>query len=96
MKSMATVNITLSPTAANPDSASASKGDTIVWSPSGSNTITQITFDNPGIFKDNPAPVGGSSKNWQGTLKSNAAHGSYKYSFVAGGSLVDPEIQVKG
>ncbi|HTJ51584.1 MAG TPA: hypothetical protein VL443_19125 [Cyclobacteriaceae bacterium] len=90
---MATVNITLSPTAASPDSASASKGDTIVWTPSGNNTITQITFNNPGIFKNNPAPVPGTNK-WQGTLQSNAAHGKYKYSFVAGGSLVDPEIEI--
>ncbi len=91
---MATVNITLSPTAANPDSASANKGDTIVWTPSGSNTITQITFDNPGVFKNNPAPVSGTNK-WQGTLQSNAQHGKQKYSFVAGGSLVDPELDIK-
>ena len=94
MKSMATVNITLSPTAANPDSASANKGDTIVWTPSGTNTITEITFDNPGIFKDDPAPVPGTNK-WQGTIKSSAAHGRYKYSFNAGGGVIDPQIDVK-
>jgi hypothetical protein len=91
---MATVRITLSPTGANPDSASAYKGDTIIWSPSGSNTITQISFDNPGVFKDEPAPVPGTN-NWQGVLKSNAQQGKQKYSFVAGGSLVDPDLDIK-
>ena len=91
---MATVRITLSPTAANPDSASVNKGDTVIWSPSGNNRITQITFDNPGVFKDEPAPVGGSSKDWQGVLKSNAANGKQKYSFVAGGTLIDPDLMI--
>jgi len=54
---MATVNITLSPTGANPDSASATRATPSFGALQATNTITQITFDNPGVFKDNPAQL---------------------------------------
>jgi hypothetical protein len=87
------VRITLTPNGAQPDSAIAYPGDTIIWTPTGNNRITSIAFNNPNIFSQLPAPASGNQ--WQGVLSSNAAHGKQKYSFVAGGILVDPDLDVK-
>jgi hypothetical protein len=93
---MAKVAVTLTPTVAQPDKAKAKGSDNIEWTPNGNNTITLIDFGrNQSIFSSPPAPVGGSSKVWQGTLKADAPLGTYKYDFqLAGYSKVDPEIEI--